>query len=106
MDCTKPILESSRRDPFVLKSYQLQRVAAADEMEKRALAQFEAGLRATYVGNAFTQCAVIFASAMFCAGIGPVFHRRGIRFAMVAFAAIACVYGLVQIFTLPLMKLG
>jgi hypothetical protein len=92
--------------PFALTSYQQGRLAGAEEMEKKAAAQFNAGLRAIYVGNGFTQCAVIFAGAMFFAGISQVFQRRGVSLSMVAFAIIACAYGVMQIFSLPMRYLG
>jgi hypothetical protein len=45
------------------------------------------------------------ATSMFFGGVGPVFRARYLRFALGAMALISCCFGLVQVFTLPVLSL-
>jgi hypothetical protein len=92
--------------PFVLASYQPPGLIGARQMEAKAQTEFESGEVANYNGNAFMQCAVILAMAMFFGGVGQVFRRRSVRAAMAVVALVACIVGLQQTLTLPMLALS
>ncbi|WP_254515020.1 hypothetical protein [Novosphingobium sp. G106] len=92
--------------PFVMKEYApalAQKAAAAD---KRADALFDEGQRCNDVSDAYVAATVILALALFLAGIGQSFDRRHLTAALTLLAGLACVFGLIQLISLPTLSLG
>ena len=89
------------QSPFVLGSYRQPKLTQAEAMDGKADAEFQAGMRANGLSNAYTRGAVVLALAMFIAGVGQVFRRLDVRIVLAIGAVIACGYGLQRIFNLP-----
>lgn len=92
--------------PFVMKEYApalARRAAAAD---KRADALFDEGQRCNDVSDAYVAATVVLALALFLAGIGQSFDRRRLTAALTLLAGLACVFGLIQLISLPTLSLS
>jgi hypothetical protein len=89
--------------PFVLPSYQRHDRVRAEGLEARAEEAFARGERANDVANDYTRNAVILALALFFGGIGRAFDSRDVRIAIGLVALIACVVGISQMVTLPVL---
>jgi hypothetical protein len=92
--------------PFAMKGYQTHFARDADAMSAKADALFDKGQKANANSDAFTQATVIFALALFLAGIGQTFKRNELRIFMSVLAAVACVIGSISIMELPALHLG
>ncbi|WP_312145901.1 hypothetical protein [Brevundimonas sp.] len=89
------------RTPFVMPEYRLEATREGAELEQRADALFQEGQKANRISDDFVRATVILASAMFSAGIVQVFRRRRVRLAVVALAALQCVWGIYNVVGLP-----
>jgi hypothetical protein len=92
--------------PFQLLSYRNSGVEQAEALNRKADAEFRAGQDSNRTSIAFTQCAVILATAMFFGGIGQVFAVRGLRILLCAVSVTACLWGLGRILILPALLFG
>jgi hypothetical protein len=92
--------------PFRLSSYRNAGVEQAEALTRKADAEFKAGQDSNRTSVAFTQCAVILATAMFFGGIGQVFAVRGLRILLCAVSVTACLWGLGRILILPALVFG
>ena len=92
--------------PFQLPAYRNPGAEQAEALNRKADAEFKAGQDSNRTSIAFTQCAVILASAMFFGGVGQVFRMRWLQTAICAMSVMACLWGLGRIFILPSLALG
>jgi hypothetical protein len=92
--------------PFAMKGFQTHFARDAAAMNAKADALFDEGQKANANSDAFTQATVIFALALFLAGIGQTFQRNELRIFMSVLAAVACLIGFVQVIELPALHLG
>jgi hypothetical protein len=103
----KPLTNpSAPLTPFALKGYQTHFARDADAMTAKADALFAKGQKANAISDAFTRATVIFALALFLAGIGQTFKRNELRILMSVIAAAACLVGFIEILELPALHLG
>jgi hypothetical protein len=92
--------------PFRLSSYRNSGIEEAEALNRKAEVEFRTGQDSNRTSIAFTQCAVILASAMFFGGIGQVFGARGLRILLCAVSVMACLWGLERILVLPALLFG
>jgi hypothetical protein len=92
--------------PFRLSSYRNAGADQAEALNRKAEAEFKAGQDSNRTSIAFTQGAVILATAMFFGGIGQVFGARWLRILLCAVSVMACLLGLERILSLPSLVLG
>jgi hypothetical protein len=91
--------------PFAMAEYRPRHAAEAAAMERRADALFAEGQHDNEVSDRFVQSTVVLALALFLGGIGQTFERTGVRLALSGLAALACIFGLAQLFSLPVLSL-
>jgi hypothetical protein len=91
--------------PFRMNGYRPAALGEAETLEVQASQAFQAGQRANRIADAFTRAAVILAMSMFFGGILQVFRATSVRVALAIVAAISCVIGLEQVFSLPFLTL-
>jgi hypothetical protein len=91
--------------PFSMPDYHPPHAREAAAMEARADELFAAGQRANEISDRFVQSTVVLALALFLAGIGQTFDRTGVRLVLSGLAGIACIYGLIQLYSLPHLSL-
>jgi hypothetical protein len=91
--------------PFALPEYQPRHAAEAREMEARADALFDRGQQDNEISDRFVQSTLVLALALFLGGIGQTFHRTSVRLVLNGLAALACLYGLIQLVALPALSL-
>jgi hypothetical protein len=92
--------------PFRLSSYRNSGLEQAEALNRKAEAEFKAGQDSNGTSIAFTQCAVILATAMFFGGIGRVFDARWLRILLCGMSVAACLWGFERILVLPALLLG
>jgi len=91
--------------PFLMKEYAPALALQAAAADKRANALFDEGQRCNDVSDAYVAATVILALALFLAGIGQSFERRRLTAGLTLLAALACVFGLIQLIALPSLTL-
>jgi hypothetical protein len=91
--------------PFALPEYRPRHSEEAAAMEAQADALFERGQHDNEVSDRFVQSTVVLALALFLGGIGQTFERTPVRLALSGLAGLACVYGLIQLVSLPALSL-
>jgi hypothetical protein len=92
--------------PFQLPAYRNPGAEQARVLDGKADVEFKTGQQSNQTSIAFTQCAVILATAMFFGGIGQVFAARGLRILLCVVSVVACLWGLERILVLPALPLG
>jgi hypothetical protein len=91
--------------PFVDPNYSSAKEAQAEALEQKARKLFDQGQRDNEISDHYVQGAVILASALFFGGMCQVFHTPKVRIALIGVAVIACIVGVLRIFTLPVQTL-
>lgn len=87
--------------PFTERTYVSAERAEAIRIQRAADAEFTKGKHATEVSDSFIRATVLFALALFFAGIAQVFDVAVLRAGLVGLAALALALGVVQAITLP-----
>lgn len=69
----------------------------AVDLEEQAIAKFEEGSKADEDGDQFELANVLFALALFFAGVGTIFRKENLQRAVIAVAAVAVVGGAIML---------
>jgi hypothetical protein len=94
------------RTPFAMPGYRPEGADEAEKLTAKSAELFNQGRRDNRMSDLYTQGAVFLATALFFGGIGQVFEVRTVRLALLAFATLACLVGLIRVFTLPHLTPG
>jgi hypothetical protein len=89
--------------PFEMPQYATPEVTQAATLQQQSKDAFRRGQTAKHVADTYGQAGTILATALFFAGISQVFKSNKVRVALFALAALACVLGIVRVFTLPIL---
>lgn len=87
--------------PFSLPSYHLASADSAQRYEQAADSAASLSSRANSVGDGYVLDAVIFATVMFFASTVQQSDNLGMRRFLLVLAGLACIGGLIRLFTLP-----
>jgi len=93
------------RTPFDRPSMRRESARAA-ELGLKADTAFRDAQDANHVGDRFGQVNVIFATAMFIAGVGNQFDGRRVRLALMAVGFLCCAFGFARLLHLPALFAG
>lgn len=93
------------KTPFVMKSYISQAKVDALAQRRTADRYFAKGERANGISDSYVQATVVFAFALFLAGIIQAFDNHRLRIALLSIAALASLAGLARVVTLPALSL-
>ncbi len=88
--------------PFAMPEYQLSQDAEAERLEARADELFAAGEDANTISDVYTLTTLLFAAVLFFAAIGERFEYLGAQLALLIFAGVGLVIGLVIAFGQPI----
>jgi hypothetical protein len=87
--------------PFDLASFSNAAELEAESLVRQAEAKFEEGRDANQTGDNYILATVFFASVLFFTGISSKFQNLNLRTAILGFAAVGLIVGLVRMLTLP-----
>lgn len=91
--------------PFVMREYAPRLAREAAALDKRADDLFEQGQRYNGISDAYVAATVIFALSLFVGGIAQTFERKHLATALTLMGALASLYGLIRMASLPTMFL-
>jgi hypothetical protein len=97
--------EKAPFSPLALPQYAPSGRTEAAALESQGDASHSLARQGKRTADSYAQAGTILSVSLFFAGISQVFRSRPARYALFAFAAIACAIGIVRIFTLPLVAL-
>jgi hypothetical protein len=99
---TSPLTNSAApATPFEMPEYALPERAESERWEREAAELSEAAQRADEHSTSYLRFTLVFASALFFAGISGKFRWRVIDLAMLALGAVTLLVGLIRLLALP-----
>lgn len=91
--------------PFAMPVYHSAIDREAEEIEARADAAFAKAEEDDRVADTYVQATVIFATAMFLAGICQVFKHQKVKVGLTVLSALICALGVMRVIGLPALAL-
>jgi len=91
----------SDKNPFVLDSYQPERLVESQELEEVATAKFDEGKDANQTSDDYVLSTIFFAAVLFFAGLSSKFTSNRVAMLALGFASFVFIAGIVRLTTLP-----
>lgn len=92
---------NSDKNPFVLDSYEPERLVESQELEEAATAKFDEGKDANQTSDDYVLSTIFFASVLFFAGLSSKFSSNRVAMLALGFATFVFISGIVRLSTLP-----
>ena len=89
------------KNPFVLDSYELERLVESEQLEEVATAKFDEGKDANQTSDDYILSTIFFAAVLFFAGLSSKFTSNRVAKLALSFASVVFFGGIVRLSTLP-----